>query len=293
MPTAREGLAVGVVNNKIYAIGGWGGSYLSTVEEYDPATNTWTTKASMPTGREYLAVGVFRWRENPEWEAYVTAVGQMLLPHIRRKGIQYEFHVIDWSEINAFALPGGQIFITTGMLEFLQSEAELSAILGHEISHVDLRHCIELFQYELALRKVGMWELGQLSEIARQIFLMASYNKYQELEADAQGVRLSIEAGYNPEAGAAVFNRVRQRFGEQASSKAKTPIGEMTQALEEAMGSYFSSHPVSEERMRRLSSLVFKNRQRLSGHTFYVGAENYRRRIPRAQQEFPGEQRRF
>ena len=59
MPTGREGSAAGVVNNKIYAIGGTTGpSPFTTVEEYDPATNTWTTKASMPTGRYYLVVGV-------------------------------------------------------------------------------------------------------------------------------------------------------------------------------------------------------------------------------------------
>ena len=234
----------------------------------------------MEVGKKITSSITAWWRENPEWATYVSAVGQALLPHVRRKGIRYQFHVIESSQINAFALPGGQIFVMTGMLEFLQSEAELAAILGHEISHVDLRHCIERFQYELALKKVGIRELGQLAEILRRL-LTVGYNKYQELDADAQGVRLSIQTGYDPEAGATVFNRLNQRFGRRTPPKAKTPVGEITQALEEAMGSYLHSHPPSAERTRRLNSLVVRNRQRLSGHVFYVGAENYRQRITR------------
>src|SRR6266404_9823039 len=88
-------------------------------------------------------------------EAYVTEVAQPLLKHVRRAGIQYQFHVIDSPQINAFALPGGQVFVMTGLLNFAQSEAELAAVVGHEISHVDLRHGIERYQYEIKLKKIG------------------------------------------------------------------------------------------------------------------------------------------
>ena len=88
--------------------------------------------------------------------AYVKAVAQPLLAHVRRQGIHYEFHVIESPQINAFALPGGQIFVMRGLLDFVDSEAELAAVLGHEISHVDLRHCIERYQYEAKLEKAGL-----------------------------------------------------------------------------------------------------------------------------------------
>ena len=246
----------------------------------------------MEVGKKIASSITVQRRENHEWVPYVSAVGETLLPHIRRRGIRYEFHVIESSQINAFALPGGQIFVMTGMLQFLQSEAELAAILGHEISHVDLRHCIERFQYELALKKVGAGKLGQLAEIGRQL-LTAGYNKYQEFEADEQGVRLSIQAGYNPEAGAVVFNRLKPMAGERTRPEAKTPAGEVVQALDEAMGSYLRSHPSSDERMRRLKGLIVKNRERLSERDIYEGIENYRRRVPRTQEEFPGERHRF
>ncbi len=249
-------------------------------------------REEMQVGRDIARSVAAWWRENPEKVQYVSAVGATLLPHVRRTGIRYEFHVVESNMINAFALPGGQIFVTTGMLDFLQSEAELAAVLGHEISHVDLRHSIERFQYSLTLRKVGAGELGALADLARR-FLAVGYNQYQELEADAQGVRVSIEAGYDPDAAAVVFSRLKERSGQRTPPKARTPVGEVAQAAEQAMGSYLRSHPPSDERIRRLNRLVAKSRRRLSGRVVYVGAENYRARIPRSQQKFPQEQHRF
>ena len=230
------------------------------------------------------------WRENPEWTTYVSAVGKTLLPYVRRTGIRYEFRAIESPQINAFALPGGRVFVMTGMLEFLDSEAELAAILGHEISHVDLRHCIERFQYERSLARVGVGGLGQITDITRR-FIATGYNKYQELEADAQGVRLSIEAGYDPDAGATVFNRLQLHYGTPEEKRARTPIAEIGRVVGQAMGSYFQSHPTSETRTRQLNDLIERNRRRLQGRHFYVGVQNFRQRLPRSQQEFPSERR--
>ena len=124
--------------------------------------------------------------DDPTWTPYVDAVGQTLVPWVRRHGIAYQFHVIDSSEVNAFSVPGGQVFVFTGMLQFLQSEAELAAILGHEIAHMDQRHCIEKYQYELAARKVGLEGIGHIADRARLPITIA-YQKNQEIEADAQG----------------------------------------------------------------------------------------------------------
>ncbi len=209
---------------------------------------------------------------------------------LNRKGIDYHFHVIRSPEINAFALPGGQIYVLTGMLDFLGSEAELAAVLGHEMSHVDLRHCIERYQYELALEKVGAGQAGAIVEFAHRLVAIG-YTQYQELEADASGERLAIEAGYDPDAAAAVFTRMKVRFGDAAAPRAVTPAGEVGQAVEEAIGSYFQTHPSSEERSRELSAMAGRNRQRMAGQIVYKGVENYRKRIPRSAQEYPAERR--
>jgi len=266
------------------------GDVLRDADQFGLQLTRVSDREEMEVGQRIARLFAAGRQERSEWGTYVSAVGDSLLPHIRRKGIRYQFHVIDSPHVNAFALPGGQVFILTGMLEFLQSEAELAAILGHEISHVDLRHCIERYQYAVMLKRVGLSEVGQLADLARRL-VAAGYGKYQELEADAHGVRLSIEAEYNPEAGAAVFERLKGRASERTPPKPTTPIAELAQTLEQALSSYHQSHPLSEERLRRLNALLTKNRERLSGRAFYIGVENYQQRIPRSQQELPSERR--
>jgi predicted Zn-dependent protease len=225
--------------------------------------------------------------EDPDAVRYVTGVAQPLLPHLRRPGIRYQFHVIDSPQINAFALPGGQIFVMRGLLDFVESEAELAAVLGHEMSHVDLRHSIEHYQYEARLKKAGAPELGWIVEMAHRLMTLG-FSPQQELEADAQGERLSIESGYDPDAEAALFTRMKARFHEPSRVQATTPVGEVTEAAGEAMGAYFRTHPPSDERIARLNDMLERHRENLNGR-FYVGKQNLRERVPRASHEYAGE----
>src|SRR5580658_5034711 len=111
-------------------------------------------------------------REDADATRYVTGVARSLEPHLRRRGIHYQFHVIDSPQINAFALPGGQIFVMSGLLEFVESEAELAAVLGHEISHVELRHAIERYQYEAKLTEAGTPQVGRIVEMAHRLVML-------------------------------------------------------------------------------------------------------------------------
>ncbi|MBU6172504.1 MAG: M48 family metallopeptidase [Planctomycetes bacterium] len=226
--------------------------------------------------------------ERSTWQSYVAAVGQDLVPHVQRLGIRYEFHVIETPWINAFAMPGGQIFISTGMLEFLQSEAELASILGHEIAHVDQRHCIEMFQSQITLERIGMDHIGNLLETMRRV-LAVGYQKYQELEADAAGLRLAMAAGYDPGAIVSSFERLRERFGEPTKTRSKEPIGEITGSLIEALGSYFQSHPPTTDRISRLKQLIAHKVPSSRKNAFYIGKENYKKRIPKSSEQFDGE----
>jgi predicted Zn-dependent protease len=230
--------------------------------------------------------------QNHATEAYVNAVGETVTQNVRRQGIRYQFHLVDSPANNASALPGGQIFVTTGMLNFVESEAELAAVLGHEISHVDLRHCIERYQYEISLKKAGMPEAGWIMDLAHHLATF-SFAPYQELEADAQGERLSIEAGYDPDAAATLFIRMKKHMREPSRTLATTPAGEVAQSLGDAMNAYFRSHPPTEERARKLEDLVARHSTGLKGFSFYVGKENLHDQVPRSQREYPGEYRRF
>ncbi|MCX6625210.1 MAG: M48 family metallopeptidase, partial [Acidobacteria bacterium] len=167
----------------------------------------------------------------------------------------YLFAVIDSPDINAFALPGGQVFVTTGMLGFVQSNDELAAVVGHEIAHVDLRHCIERYQYILKARKLRVGELGEAVQAARMLAAM-EYSKYQEMDADAAGARLAQAAGYDPRAALRVFQRLIGQGGEGPEVFAQTAPGELNRAAARALGDYFRSHPTSAERSDRLNDIL-------------------------------------
>ncbi|HEV2688140.1 MAG TPA: M48 family metallopeptidase [Bryobacteraceae bacterium] len=252
-------------------------------------------KATRVTAAEEMQIGAemsatMPWPGHADAERYVTAVAARLTPNVRRKEIRYTFHVIGSPEVNAFALPGGHIYVLQGLLDFLKNESELAAILGHEISHVDLRHCIERYQYELALKKVGARDLGVLAEVAHSLVAIG-YTQYQELEADAQGERLAIEAGYDPEAALQVFHRMQEQFGGTSIKQPETPVGEVTRSIGEAIGSYFQTHPPSGARERQLDDLLARNRRQLGNREFYVGIRNYREQVARNEREYPEEKK--
>jgi predicted Zn-dependent protease len=214
-------------------------------------------------------------------ESYISEVGKSLLPYLRRGGIRYQFHVYASLEVNAFALPGGHVFVTRGMLDVIESEAELAAVLGHEIAHIDLRHCVERYQYEYRLKKAGVPEIGWMVELAHHI-ATAGFNSSQELDADARGQALAIQAGYDPDAGAALFERMKAHFHEPSPRNATTPAGEVAQATGNAIGSYFQTHPPYQARVEQLSAMAARNRREWKSKSFYVGKENFKRRTAHA-----------
>ncbi|MBL8176131.1 MAG: M48 family metalloprotease [Bryobacterales bacterium] len=231
---------------------------------------------------EKMARGIVRGTAtSPMWEVYVAAVGQSLVKHARRGGIRYQFHVIDAPAENAFALPGGQVFLYTGLLRKMRSEAELAGVLGHEIAHVDLRHCIERHQYEMRVPGGELLRIGQG-------FMQIGYAQYQEMEADKAGLRMALAAGYDPQATVDLFGRVfRARLGRDLPPH--TPLEELAALSTSMLTDYFRSHPPSAERMRRLSAAIEEYRREHRGQRQYRGVENLRRKIARSQQEFDGE----
>jgi len=157
-------------------------------------------------GIEHRMNRSFDLQDGTELHSYVAGVGKALVPGVQRDAIGYRFHVVRSPVINAYAIPGGGVYITTGMLGFLDSEAELAAVLGHEISHVDLKHCIGKLQYELAVRRVLGRNLAAVVAVGYNLIGLG-FSEQRELESDSNGMLLAAKAGYEPGAAITVFKR--------------------------------------------------------------------------------------
>ncbi len=149
-------------------------------------------------------------QENPVYQDqqlqdYVNEIGQKLAAESHRPDIEYSFTVIDSPDINAFALPGGFIYINRGLMLYLNSEDQLAAVLGHEIGHVTARHSVRqqaASQSNSVLAGVlvvatGVSSLGETSSLLGGA-LLSGYGRDMELESDGLGAEYLANAGYDP-----------------------------------------------------------------------------------------------
>jgi len=150
----------------------------------------------------------------PGLRAYVNEVGRKLAARTPRQNVNYRFEVLDSPVINAFALPGGYVYVTRGILARMSSEDELAAVLGHELTHVAARHTAS----QLSRQRMAGFGLGVLSILNPDLARSASglvdaslalaflgYSRDLEAQADEFGITYMEEAGYNPRGAAKMF----------------------------------------------------------------------------------------
>jgi predicted Zn-dependent protease len=189
--------------------------------------------------------------EDREVGLYIERVGARVAAHAHRK-LPWMFHYIPSMDyLNAFALPGGKLYIGGGLISLMESEDELAAVLGHEVEHVDHYHCIERYQTEMALRH---FPLGGLVAIPVAVF-EAGYSKNEEFEADREGTRLAVTAGYSP-LGAIHMFEAFARLQHNRTDRAKTPQQELSRLAEETLEGYFRSHPLPSERIAQVRRMI-------------------------------------
>jgi len=139
--------------------------------------------------------------------AYVNRIGQKMVKHSHRPDIKYHFTIIDAPDINAFALPGGYIYINRGLLAFLDSEAQLAAVLAHEVGHVTARHVVKQDTARtgattlsiLSVFTTGSAVLGDVTNLVSSV-AVKGYGREMELEADGLAAEYLFNSGYNPKA---------------------------------------------------------------------------------------------
>lgn len=220
-----------------------------------PGWNMFTPQQDIEVGKR-AAVDAARQLppcNDPKVDAYLTQLGMKLVSKLPTNGVQYpfEFHCVNDKAINAFALPGGYVFINRGAIEAADSEAQLAGVMAHELSHVALRHGTnQATKAEAAEGFLGIAGgifggstggalLTQLGAFAAGGVLLR-YSRTAESQADVMGTQVLYDSGYDPRAMAQFFEKL------EAESKGKNPP------------EFFSDHPSPEHRVERVDEEIDK-----------------------------------
>ncbi len=188
--------------------------------------------------------------EDPDLQRYVSDIGMRLAALSERPNLPWQFTVVDVPAVNAFAIPGGFIYITRGILPFLANEAQLAGVLGHEIGHVTARHSAQQYSRAvggtLGLAALGIFvpaarPFGQISEQALAV-LFLKYGRDDELQADSLGARYAASGGWDP-AGVPAFLSTLGRLDQAAGDRRGVP-------------NWLSTHPEPLSRVDEVGPLV-------------------------------------
>ena len=211
---------------------------------------------------------------DPALVNYVNQMGQRIARQTELGNRPWKFFVVADPEINAFAIPGGRVYINTGLIEAVDDAAELAGVVGHEVAHGVARHSTERLTKVYGLNMVAGLLLGENPAVYQQILAqivatgtVARFSRDDEREADQLGIRYMYNAGYDPHGMADMFAKLMSQ----------------EQGRRGAVSQFFSTHPLSEERIvaARRAARGLPNRPGLITHeqglqTAQNRAERYR-----------------
>ena len=220
------------------------------------------TRIGDELAQQYASAQPTQTAEMAAMEWYVSKVGGRVAAHAVRR-LAFRFHVIASVDmINAFALPGGHVFVGQGLLDQMTSEDELAFVLGHEIEHIDHYHAVERVQIEAQLNKLNLDIEAAVAQIPISLW-QAGYSKEQEFEADREGLRIASAAGYSPQGAVNMLERWTQLHREYVIH-AQTPTGELSQLAIEGLTGYFRTHPLPSERLAQANEIIAQDHLPLS-----------------------------
>lgn len=210
--------------------------------------------------------------DDPVVQAYIDSLGQMLAAHSDRTEIEYHIKVVDTDDVNAFALPGGWLYVNRGLISTAENESELAAVMGHEIGHIVGKHGARQLTGQIGLSALIGLALGEdpgmVSQLVANLVATGTLMKYSrdmEREADQLGVDELYRAGIDPEGMATFFGKLLELQG-----------GRDAQGLE----LMFSSHPPTRERIdntnRYIDGLPYKANMTGDSDRFHA----VRKRLP-------------
>jgi predicted Zn-dependent protease len=217
-------------------------------------------KAHVEVLKEYTALN------NPKLQAYVNGIGQALAKQSQRANLVWTFTVLDSPEINAFALPGGYVYVTRGIMAYMESEADLAGVIGHEIGHVTARHGAQRATRQqnaglgvlaasvlgAVLEAKGVGGAGEMiggaAQNAAQGYV-ARYGREQELQADGLGADYLSRIKFDPRNMIDVIKVLKNQ--EQFATDLAKAEGRQAPA----QNSYLASHPSNDQRLERITAL--------------------------------------
>ena len=215
--------------------------------------------------------------DDAKLNAMIQSIGDKLAAHSHRTGLDYRFTVVDSPTVNAFALPGGYIYITRGMLAYLNSEAELAAVLGHEIGHVTARHSVRQHSAQTTASVLGtvvsvatgIGGVDDLTDMAGTA-IVRGYGREHELEADRLGAQYMARSGYDPDAMLEVIGILKdQETFEKKSAREEGRKPNVYHGL-------FSTHPRNDA---RLQEVVRAARAHKTGTSTRINREGFIRSL--------------
>lgn len=230
-------------------------------------------KAHEEVLREYGVV------KNARLQAYVNDLGQRLAQSSHRRNLQWHFTVLDSPDINAFALPGGYVYVTRGLMAYMEDEADLAGVIGHEIGHVTARHgaqratrsqdaglgVLAATVLGAVLENQGLAGAGRaVSQVSQTVAsgYIASYGREQELQADSLGAEYLSRSNYDPKNMINVITVLKnqERFAaDQARAEGRAAP---------ASANWLSSHPSNDQRLQSITQLAAQYAgQRKSGYS--------------------------
>ncbi|MBI3448124.1 MAG: M48 family metalloprotease [Acidobacteria bacterium] len=224
--------------------------------------------------RAHMTVG-----GDPRTMRYLRRVLRALTPGGTRGGIPFDIDLVRSPEVNAFAVAGGRLYVTEGMMAFARSEAELATVIGHEMSHVELRHCVARLQIETAARKASP-ALADLARIGYEIALLG-FSEEQELAADRNGALLAARGGYDPWAAHGVYARFAAAEKGRNRKPSRNPAVEVAVMLPDAVRQYLATHPPADQRIESVRGALQADPALWRGEPRYVGRTNFDERVAR------------
>lgn len=196
--------------------------------------------------------------ENDPLSVYVNTVGQKVAKFSDRPELFYHFRVVDDATINAFALPGGHIYLHRGLLTHLNSEAELASVLGHEIGHVTARHAAQQYtkiqSYQIGMMMTSIFVpinpvAGNLANLMAASFI-SGFGRENELQSDELALKYAPAAGYDPYATIEILSTLKRV--DHINSTELVDAGEKAPVYHGA----FASHPKTEKRIREVVAQI-------------------------------------